>query len=128
LAAQLSEFRCALAEALDSIALLADTVAPAESFDCERCHWSRGVELCRGLRRLLASNDFVPHELTAELVQSAHCRLLRTQLQELQRHVDRIDYAAALALLDRIVCVRGHDFSGRGEGSSGPSGSGGDAD
>lgn len=67
----------------------------------------------KGLRGLLINNEFVPPELTAELVDSVACQVLRRKLQELQRRVNSFDYVHALATLDSVTCAKGHDLSGR---------------
>ena len=107
-------FNTAFANALDAIARLKETCAAEPlDFECEKCHWQRGAVLFKELRRLLRDNDFVPHELVAELVDSVQCEVLRKKLLDLQRQVDSIDYIHALGTLDSITCAKGHDFGGR---------------
>jgi PAS domain S-box-containing protein len=108
------EFNAALAQVLESIARIdAPSSSGIVEFECEKCQWARGEELFKGLRGLLENNDFVPHELIAELVAAVKCQTLHTKLQELQRQVDNIDYRRALETLDSVTCVDSHDFGGQ---------------
>ena len=108
------EFSTALARVLESIARIEAPSSPETvEFKCEKCQWARGAELFKGLRGLLENNDFVPHELIAELVASVKCQTLHGKLEELQRQVDNIDYRRALETLDSVTCAGGHDFGGR---------------
>ena len=107
-------FDAALGLALAGIAArrIPRAAEPAD-FECEKCHWQRGAELFKSLRRRLEDNDFVPPELLAELSDTVQCRALREKLSQLRRHIDGIDYGRALETLDSVTCAKGHDFGGR---------------
>jgi hypothetical protein len=66
------------------------------------------------LRELLENNDFVPHELMAELMGALTCPVSHNKLLELQRQIDSFEYVRALKTLERVVCDQGHDVGGRG--------------
>jgi hypothetical protein len=69
--------------------------------------------LFKQLRELIDNNDFVPHELVAELHDSIACQPLRKKIAMIGRHAEAIDYARAQAILDEISCREGHELGTR---------------
>ena len=114
----LEEFKAILAQALESISRLGGTPSSPEvpEFECEKCRWQEGADLFARLRGLLQNDDFVPHEIIAELMDSVKCLALHGKLRELQREVDNINYSDALRTLDSLSCAKGHEFGGRQHG------------
>jgi two-component system, sensor histidine kinase and response regulator len=110
------DFAAALAGVVEVAAQLAvpvrdqDEAPLAEA--CGTCDWARAVEILRKVRLMLENNDFVPHEIIAELSVFLKCRSLHKKLRSLERYVDSFDYGNALAILDSMACVIGHDLKG----------------
>ena len=87
-------------------------IAATMDAECGKCRWQESVELFRQLRTLLEGNDFVPHELIAELRECLACQTVHKSLDILERHVGNFDYPDALAALEKIECAQGHSLIG----------------
>ena len=63
-------FERALAQVLDSASRLAKqgtSISIVPEFECDKCDWQLAASLFKQLRVLVESDEFVPHELIAEL-------------------------------------------------------------
>ncbi|MCE5182624.1 MAG: PAS domain S-box protein [Betaproteobacteria bacterium] len=109
-------FAAALARVAEAAAQLAVPVQDRDEAplaeECEKCDWEHAIEVFRKIRLMLENNDFVPHEMIAELSVFLKCRSLHGKLRVLDRYVDNFDYGNALATLDSMACTIGHDFKG----------------
>ncbi len=109
------DFHSALTLTLDSIAHLdmqTQAMPATTDYDCQQCDWQRAAALIGQIRKLAESYEFVPFDLIAEAKGAVACRPFRERLDELERHLDKLDYANALAVLENIPCIEGHDFNG----------------
>lgn len=107
----LDNFKLAMEVTLKSIASLAayDASLSAE-FDCDNCDWQRAATLFKQLRILLDGDDYVPHELVAELRASVPCQSIHQHLQQIEKHLGNFDYANARKVLIELNCIMGHKF------------------
>ena len=110
-------FAQVLVETLAAIAVLdqgsKESTHTSTPEECENCQWSRAAALASELRRLLVGNDIVPPALMSEFEAVLDCPVNRQKLTQLQRLVDRFDYAEALAQLDQLTCTRNHVLNGQ---------------
>ena len=110
-------FAQVLVETLAAIAVLdqgsKESTHTSTPEECENCQWSRAAALASELRRLLVGNDIVPPALMSEFEAALDCPANCQKLTQLQRLVDRFDYAEALAQLDQLTCTRNHVLNGQ---------------
>jgi len=108
---RLEGFNLAMADTLKSIASLAESDgSQAAEFDCDNCDWQRTEKLFKQLRSLLDGDDYVPHELVAELRASVPCQPIQQHLQQIEKHLGNFDYGNARKVLTELICIMGHKF------------------
>ena len=109
----LERFNLSMDSALKSIFQLAEadlalTVAP--EFDCNKCNWQSAANFFKQLQTLLEGDDYVPHELLAELKTSVSCQSIHQRLQQIEKYVGNFDYCKARKVLAEVTCIMGHNL------------------
>ena len=79
---------------------------------CETCTWQHSTGLFLKLRGLLEGNDYVPHELLAELKASLRCQSMQQHLRQIEKLIGEFNYNQAMASIDRINCAMGYNLQG----------------
>ncbi len=97
-------FEHSLAVTLQTIAGLRGSVAIQDSGD-EDCDWPAARELAGQLWLLLEGSDFVPREAVEMLKNTLPGQHTRQLLQQMEKHVDNIDYRQALATLAELEVI-----------------------
>jgi HPt (histidine-containing phosphotransfer) domain-containing protein len=108
----LEGFNRAMTGALKSISHLAgaELARLTAEFDCDNCDWRRAENLFKQLRTLLDGDDYVPHELVAELKGAVPCQSMHQHLQQIEKYLGNFDYANARKVLSELTCITGHKF------------------
>jgi len=113
--ADLGEFNRSLDGTLDSIFQFANSdtdVVETSEFDCAKCNWRLAANLFKHLQTLLDSDDYVSHELIAELKASVSCPSIHFRLQQIDKYVGNFDYGNARKVLAELICTSGHNLQG----------------
>ena len=109
----LEGFNLAMSGALKSISQLAEpdiAYKSATELDCDNCDWKTATSLCEQLLTLLDGDDYVPHELMAELRLAIPCQATQRHLQQIEKFVGEFNYEQARAVFAELSCIMGHNF------------------
>jgi PAS domain S-box-containing protein len=109
-----ADFDRTLVQTMAGIARLnvkAEAISVTSEYDCEKCNWQRASALIKQMRKLVATYEFVPFEMIAELKQVITCAPLREKLNELERALDKTNYDKANLVLQDMPCMKGHNFN-----------------
>ena len=108
----MEEFNRTLASVLAAIASIAKPggTTGLPGAECDQCNWRSATELFQQLRTLLEGDDYVPHELMAELRAAIPCESMRLQLRKIEKFVGEFNYAQARSVLAELNCIVGYRF------------------
>ena len=90
--ADMQAFRAALEEVVASASRLTNQIVEARNntyYQCERCNYTRAAVLFRHLRELIENYEFVPSELSTELMNIVVCQSLHKQLEAMVYRIEK---------------------------------------
>ncbi|MFA6015086.1 MAG: PAS domain S-box protein [Gallionellaceae bacterium] len=106
-----SSFNKAFDQAMSSISRLSkpsDAPLGSLEYDCDNCNWQSASLLVKQIDKLVENYEFVPFELIAGLKQAIACGPFQERIKELERALDKTDYAKATVVLENLPCKEGH--------------------